>query len=143
MTGTRTARISATAGSARETVRRPLLTTACLAAALASACAGGAPNGAGPTAPSTLQTSPLATATLMIQVDQICAGRESDIRVFVDLEPIGVTNPGEPGVSRLVTIGDHRLSAVSQRGTQWGPFPTTVTAGGRVERLGCMPADAL
>lgn len=33
--------------------------------------------------------------------------------------------------------------AVSQRGTQWGPFPTTVTAGGRVERLGCMPADAL
>lgn len=121
-----------------------LLTTICLAALfVTSACAGSAQSGAGPTVPSPLQTSPLATATLMIQVDQICAGRESEIRVFVDLVPIGITNPGEPGVSRLVTIGDHRLSAVSQRGTQWGPFPTTVTAGGRVERLGCLPADAL
>jgi hypothetical protein len=56
---------------------------------------------------------------------------------------IGETNPGEPGISSIVTVGAHQLSAVSQRGTLWGPFPATVPAGGSIERLGCMPADAI
>ncbi len=80
---------------------------------------------------------------LLVQVDQLCVGRETDIRVFVDYVPIGVTNPGETGVSRMVAIGEHQLSAVSQEGTLWGPFPTTVLPDGRLERLGCMPPDAI
>ena len=63
--------------------------------------------------------------------------------VIVDAVQVGVTNPGEQGVSRMVTVGEHQLSAISNRGTQWGPFPTTVSAAGRLERLGCMPADGL
>jgi hypothetical protein len=82
-------------------------------------------------------------ATLNVQVDESCGGRESDIRVFVDAVLIGVTSPGESGVSQTVTIGDHQLFAVSRRGTRWGPFPTTVPVAGGVERLGCMPADAI
>ena len=109
-----------------------------------SACAGDSRGGAGPVGPTTLSSLPAALlATLNVQVDNVCAGRESNIRVFVDATLIGVTNPGEPGVSGTVTLGDHQLSAVSQRGTRWGPFPTTVTAGGTLERLGCMPADAI
>ena len=50
---------------------------------------------------------------------------------------------GEPGVFQLVSVGEHQLSAVSQRGARWGPFPTTVAEGGTLERLGCMPADAI
>ena len=119
-----------------------LLATVCVAGSLAiSACAGGAQSPASPTAPSILTSA--ATAALMVQVDKVCAGRESDIRVFVDLMPIGVTNPGDTGVSRMVTVGEHQLSAISNRGTQWGPFPTTVSATGRVERLWSMPADGL
>ena len=82
-------------------------------------------------------------AVLYVQVDKICAGRESDIRVFVDLVVIGVTNPGEPGVSQPATIGHHQMSAVSQRGTRWGSFPTAVTDRGNLERFGCMPPDAI
>ena len=110
---------------------------------IVSACAGDPRNGAGPIAPMTLQTSTAATAPLMIQVDTICAGRESEIRVYVDLVLVGVTNPGEAGVSETVTVGEHQLSAISQRGTLWGPFPTTVAAGGRMERLGCVPAEGI
>ena len=111
---------------------------------MASACAGDAPNGAGPLSPTTLTaTQAIPMATLTVQVDTICAGRESNIHVFVDLVSIGVTNPGEPGVTAMPPIGAHQLSAVSQRGTRWGPFPTTVTADGGVERLGCMPADGI
>lgn len=121
---------------------RPLLAiVAVISSLVLSACA----NAAGDRsviAPTALQAPP-ATAPLNVQVDALCSGQESQIRVFVDREPIGVTNPGEPGVSRMVTVGEHQLSAISQRGTQWGPFPTTVNPGGRVERLGCMPADAL
>ena len=106
-----------------------------------SACAGGTGDGSA-IAPTALQ-APAVTAPLNVQVDKLCTGQESQIRVFVDRESIGVTNPGESGVSRMVTVGEHQLSAISQRGTQWGPFPTTVNPGGRVERLGCMPADAL
>jgi hypothetical protein len=80
-------------------------------------------------APTALQAPAAATAPLNVQVDKLCSGQESQIRVFVDLEPIGVTNPGESGVSRMVTVGQHQLSAISQRGTQWGPFPTTVNPG--------------
>lgn len=123
---------------------RPLLTlVGVVSSAVLSACAGAS------TAPSVsapaVFAAPVAaaTATLMVQVDKICAGQETDIRIFVDQQPIGVTNPGEPGVSRMVTVGEHQLSAISQRGTQWGPFSTTVNPGGRVERLGCLPADAL
>ena len=125
-------------------VARPFLPTFCLAGAVVvSACAGDS-RGAGPTSPTTVASPPTApVALLVIQVDSICAGRESDIRVFVDAALIGVTNPGEPGVSGTVTLGDHQLSAVSQRGTKWGPFPATVTAAGSIERIGCMPADAL
>jgi hypothetical protein len=119
-------------------LHQPLLTTVCLACSMAlSACAGDAP--AAPTA----LAPPAATASLVVQVDTICAGRESNVRVFVDLVPIGVTNPGEPGVSQTVTVGSHQLSAVSQRGTQWGPFPTNVPDDGHLERLGCMPADGI
>jgi hypothetical protein len=83
------------------------------------------------------------TAPLMIEVDKMCAGQESNIRVFIDAVQVGVTNPGEPGVSRLVTVGPHQLSARSDRGTLWGPFPTLVAAAGQLERLGCMPASGL
>ena len=121
---------------------RTLIIAACLTASVVvSACAGGTQNSASLTAP-TAQTT-VATAPLSVQVDAICAGRESNIAVFVDAVQVGVTNPGEPGVSRLVAVGEHQLSAISQRGTQWGPFRTTVTADGRVERLGCMPANGL
>jgi hypothetical protein len=121
-------------------IHRPLLTAACfVTAVVVSACAGDPRNGASLTAP----TAQNATAPLVVQVDNICAGQESNVRVFVDFVQMGVTNPGDPGVSRMVTIGEHQLSAVSARGTQWGPFPTTVVPGGRIERLGCMPAEAL
>jgi hypothetical protein len=121
---------------------RTLVTVACVACSIiVSACAGDPQHTASLTAP-TLQASS-ATAPLMVQVDKVCAGRESEIRVFVDALPIGVTNPGEPGVSRMVTIGDHLLSAISKRGTLWGPYPAGVTAAGRVERLGCLPPDAI
>lgn len=123
-------------------VTRPLLALAgFIGSILVSACAGDGHTGTSLTAP-TVQAA-AATAPLNVQVDKLCTGQESQIRVFVDREPIGVTNPGEAGVSRMVTVGEHQLSAISQRGTQWGPFPTTVNPGGRVERLGCMPADAL
>jgi hypothetical protein len=108
-----------------------------LTALVASAC------GNAPGAPTPLPTTESATALLLVQVDQLCVGRETDIRVFVDHVPIGVTNPGETGVSRVVNIGEHQLSAVSQEGTLWGPFPTTVLPDGRLERLGCMPPDAI
>jgi hypothetical protein len=121
-------------------VHRFLSAAASLVAALiVTACAPGASS---PAAPSALAT-PEPTAPLVVQVDEICAGRESNIRVLVDSVQIGVTNPGDPGVSLMVAVGAHQLSAVSQRGTLWGPFPATVPAGGRVERLGCMPADAI
>ena len=120
---------------------RPLFTTAALAIVLISpGCADG---GGSLIAPSALSTPAPATAPLTVQVDQICAGRESNVRVLIDFVQIGETNPGEPGVSLMVTVGDHQLSAVSQRGTLWGPFPATVPAGGSIERLGCMPADAI
>jgi hypothetical protein len=120
---------------------RLLVTTAVASSFALSACAGAAGDGS-VIAPTASQT-PAVTAPLNVQVDKLCSGQESQIRVFVDREPIGVTNPGESGVSSIVTVGEHQLSAISQRGTQWGPFPITVNSGGRVERLGCMPADAL
>lgn len=123
---------------------RPLLTlVAVLSSVVLGACSGAS------TAPSAAATTVLAspagaaTAPLMVQVDKVCAGQESNITVFVDAVQVGVTNPGDPGVSRMVTVGEHQLSAISQRGTQWGPFPTIVNPGGRVERLGCMPAVGL
>ena len=115
--------------------------TASLAAMLALSACG--QNGAGPTTPTPFQASSEITAPLTVQVDEICAGRESNIKVLVDFVQIGVTDPGAAGVSSMVTVGDHQLSAVSQRGTLWGPFPATVPAGGSIERLGCMPADAI
>jgi hypothetical protein len=115
--------------------------TASLAAMLALSACG--QNGAGPATPTPFQASSEITAPLTVQVDEICAGRESNIKVLVDFVQIGVTDPGTPGVSLMVTVGDHQLSAVSQRGTLWGPFPATVPAGGSIERLGCMPADAI
>jgi hypothetical protein len=63
---------------------RPLLTTACLTACLIlSACAGDPGGAASATAP-TAVVIPAATASLVVQVDKICAGRESNVRVFVD-----------------------------------------------------------
>ena len=115
--------------------------TAALAAMLALSACGR--NGAGLVTPTPFQAPSEMTAPLTVQVDQICAGRESNIKVLVDSVQIGVTNPGDPGVSLMVTIGDHQLSAVSQRGTLWGPFPALVPAAGSIERLGCMPADAI
>jgi hypothetical protein len=76
---------------------------------------------------------------LMIRIDDSCAGRESHVRVFVDRLPIGVANPGDEGVAAIVTVGSHELSAQSQQGTEWGPFPTSVSPDGGVETLGCMP----
>ena len=111
--------------------------TAVLLTLSTSAC------GTAPTAPTPTPADPSPTALLRVQVDSLCAGRESEIRVFVDSVPIGVTNPGQDGVSRTVTVGVHELSAVSQRGTLWGPFPTNVSNDGRLERLGCMPPDAI
>jgi hypothetical protein len=118
-----------------------LMTIALVSSLVLSACAGDPRTTASLTGP----TPPLTTATapLSVQVDAICAGRESNIAVYVDAVQVGVTNPGEPGVSRMVTVGEHQLSAISQRGTQWGPFATTVSPGGGVERLGCMPANGL
>jgi hypothetical protein len=121
---------------------RLLRTTTCLVTALmTAACAGGSPSAPSLTTPSAPAAA--AMAPLKVQVDSVCAGRESNITVFVDAERIGVTNPGEPGVSRMVTVGSHQLSAVSERGTMWGPFPTTVGAAGQLERLGCTSFDAL
>jgi hypothetical protein len=114
---------------------------ALLIALIASAC-GNAPDAPTPL-PAAASATASATALLLVQVDKLCVGRETDIRVFVDYVPIGVTNPGETGVSRMVAIGEHQLSAVSQEGTLWGPFPTTVLPDGRLERLGCMPPDAI
>jgi hypothetical protein len=120
----------------------PVLTTASLFVSLiASGCAGNSPSGPSLTAPTVQSTA--ATAPLRVEIDTICAGRESNIRVFVDAVQVGVTNPGDAGVSQIVTVGSHQLSAVSDRGTLWGPFPTIVGAAGQVERLGCMPFDAI
>ena len=114
---------------------------ALLVALIASAC-GNAPDAPTPV-PATASATVSATALLLVQVDKLCVGRESNIKVLVDFVQIGVTNPGDAGVSLMVTVGDHQLSAVSQRGTLWGPFPATVPAGGSLERLGCMPPDAI
>ena len=112
------------------------VTAACLAAALGlQACSGAGP--AGPALVPPAAVSP--TATLMIRIDDSCAGRESHVQVFVDHVPIGVANPGDNGLSAIVTVGGHELSAQSQQGTQWGPFPTSVSPDGDVETLGCMP----
>lgn len=113
-----------------------------LAAFMMASCSQDGGNGAATTAPSPIAAA-TSTAPLVVQVDVICAGRESDIRVFVDAVQIGITNPGEAGVSQRVTVGQHQLSAISKRGTQWGPFPTTVTDGGHLERLGCMPSGGI
>jgi hypothetical protein len=118
--------------------RTPIRAVAAFLAALFALACGNAPG-----APTPLATTPITTALLRVQVDTLCAGRETDIRVFVDHVPIGVTNPGQAGVSRMVAIGEHQLSAASQEGTLWGPFPTTVEPDGRLERLGCMPPDAI
>jgi hypothetical protein len=120
---------------------RPLLATVVVTSMLASACGGDRQTVMSPAAP-TLDVVGL-MAPLMIQVDKICAGQESNIRVFIDAVQVGVTNPGEPAVSRLVTVGSHQLSARSDRGTMWGPFPTLVAAAGQLERLGCMPLSGL
>ena len=97
----------------------------------------GAQSNTGPAGPSAAAVAALAPLT--VQVDRICEGQESQIRVFTDSQAIGMTNPGEPGVQAMVTIGEHKLSAISQRGTQWGPYATVVVPGGHLERLGCMP----
>ena len=112
------------------------LAVACLAAVLVSpAC-----SGAGPAAPAPVPAAaPGPTAMLMIRVDDSCAGRASRVQVFVDRVPIGVANPGDDGLAAIVTVGSHQLSAQSQQGTQWGPFPTSVSLDGGVETLGCMP----
>jgi hypothetical protein len=107
----------------------------------ASACAGDRQTVMSPDAPTLETVKP--TASLMVEVDNVCAGQETNIRVFVDEVQAGVTNPGDPGVSRMVTVGSHQLSARSERGTIWGPFPMLVAAAGQLERLGCMPAAAL
>ena len=120
---------------------RPLLATFVILSMFASACAGDRQTVMSPAAP-TLETV-MPTASLMVEVDKVCAGQETNIRVFIDAVQVGVTNPGEPGVSRVVTVGSHQLSARSERGTMWGPFPTLVAAAGQLERLGCMPADGL
>jgi hypothetical protein len=120
---------------------RPLLATFVITSTLVSACAGDGQTVMSPAAP-TMETV-IPTATLMVEVDKICGGQENNIRVFIDAVQIGVTNPGEPGVSRMVTVGSHQLSARSERGTMWGPFPTLVAAAGQLERLGCMPAAGL
>ena len=73
--------------------------------------------------PTPVQASAEISAPLTVQVDKICAGRESNIKVLVDFVQIGVTNPGEAGVSLMVTVGDHQLSAVSQRGHAVGAVP--------------------
>jgi hypothetical protein len=117
--------------------RTPTRAVAAVLALFTSAC------GNAPDAPTPLPTAASATALLLVQVDKLCVGRETDIRVFVDHVPIGVTNPGEAGVSGMVAIGEHQLSAASQEGTLWGPFPTTVLPPRRPERLGCMPPDAI
>jgi hypothetical protein len=120
---------------------RPLFISAFLTTLLiSSGCAQGEGS---PIAPSVLSTPAAPIAPLTVQVDRICAGRESNVKVLIDFVQIGETNPGEPGVSLMVTVGDHQLSAVSQRGTLWGPFPAVVPAGGSIERLGCMPADTI
>jgi hypothetical protein len=121
--------------------RLVVITAWSVASLTVSACAGGSPSVPSVTAPSAPPAA--VTAPLKVQVDAVCAGRELNITVFVDAERIGVTNPGEPGLSRMVTVGAHQLSAVSERGTMWGPFPTTVGAGGQLERLGCTSFDAL
>ena len=120
---------------------RPLLATFVLLSMLGSACGGDRQTVMTPAAP-TLEVVGL-TAPLTIEVDNVCAGQESNIRIFIDAVQVGVTNPGEPGVSRLVTVGSHLLSARSDRGTMWGPFPTLVAAAGQVDRLGCMPVSGL
>lgn len=116
--------------------RRTLRLAISLAGSLLTAACAGGETGASPLAPATVTAT---IAPLTVQVDSICEGQESQIRVFVDLQPIGTTNPGEVGVATMVTVGEHKLSAISQRGTQWGPYPTVVTPEGHIERLGCMP----
>jgi hypothetical protein len=133
--------ISASGGALMPGHRALLIAAALLGSFIVSSCAGGATPGTSLTAPTAQITT--ATAPLSVQVDAICAGREWHITVFVDALEVGVTNPGESGVSRMVTVGEHQLSATSARGTRWGPYPTSVGAAGKLERLGCMPADAL
>ena len=59
-----------------------------------SAC--GQNGAAGLVTPTPVQASAEISAPLTVQVDQICAGRESNIKVLVDFVQIGVTNPVTP-----------------------------------------------
>jgi hypothetical protein len=120
-------------------IHRALLIAFSLAGSLLTAACGGGAADASPIAPGAVLVSSREVAPLTVQVDRICDGQESQIRVFIDAQSIGMTNPGEAGVRVLVTVGEHKLSAISQRGTQWGPYPTVVTSDGDLERLGCMP----
>ena len=92
---------------------------------------GGGSTGGGTTPP------PATTAVLKVMIDAGCSGKDSNVQVYVDGSNWGLAQPGDAGVSRSVSIGNHSISAAGQRGTQWGPFSIAVPSNGYVSTLTC------
>jgi hypothetical protein len=113
---------------------------ACMAT-ITSGC-GGTPteptdeNGGGVTLPRPAPPT-ASSAILRVTVDSNCSGRDSNIQVYIDGSYVGLAQPGDSGVSKTVSIGDHTVSATGQGGTQWSPSTRSVPAAGYSLNLTC------
>jgi hypothetical protein len=101
----------------------------------ASSNGGGGSGGGGTPQPAT-------TGILRVKVDASCSGNDSNIQVSVDSAFLGTAQPGDGGVSKTVSVGDHSVSATGQRGTHWGPTSVTVGAAGFELTLRCAGTPA-
>ena len=115
------------------------LTTLLLGSAfLATACSGnGSSSPAAPTTPTPT------TATLSVKLEAICRARSIlSADVYVDSNWLGVASAGDSGVSEVVYIGNHNLTAEAYfangvLASKWGPTTEAVSAGGYTETLRC------
>jgi hypothetical protein len=99
----------------------------------------GSGSGGGSVTPPPVTPPPPAatTAIVKVMVDSGCSGKDSNVQIYLDSSYLGVAQPGDSGVSKTVSLGDHSVSASGQRGTVWGPFSITVGAGGYNSVLTC------
>jgi hypothetical protein len=79
---------------------------------------------------------------LHVAADLSTCFRVTTIAISVDGVLQGVVNPGDGGVSEMVTIGGHTVSAVgllAVGGTEtWKPFTVNVPAAGFNDTLTCV-----
>jgi hypothetical protein len=108
--------------------------------ALATLVAAGCSGSNTPTAPT---PPPPTTATLVVKVDIACNIRNiQSADVYVDSNWMGVAHAGDSGISEVVSIGNHSITAESYYangvlGYYWGPLNVAVPAAGLLETLRC------